>query len=72
MYEFKVIVSKVQHPLGLPSIELLCLFEECEVFMVSEDLYLEWGPLQVVAPGLEATNNGKKFGGIGEAEDGFG
>ena len=61
MYEFEVIVSKVQHPLGLPSVEFLYLFEECEVFMVCEAL--NWGQrsLQIVVPGLEATNNSKEF-----------
>ena len=38
-YEFEVIVHQVQHPLGLSSVEFLCLFEECEVFVVSEDLH---------------------------------
>ena len=39
MYEFEIIVGKVQHPWGLPSVEFLCLLEECEVFVVGEDLY---------------------------------
>ena len=61
MYEFEVIVSKVQHLLGLPSVEFLCLFEECEVFMVCEDLYWGQRSLQIVVPGLEATNDSREF-----------
>ena len=30
VYKFKIIVSKVQHPSALPSLELLGLFQECE------------------------------------------
>ena len=41
MNELEIVVSKVQHPSGLPSVELLCLFEKCEVFVISENLH--WG-----------------------------
>ena len=61
MDELVIEVSKVQHPSGLPSIEFLGLIEMQKILVVSEDLYWEGGPSEVVVPGLKATNDSEKF-----------
>ena len=54
-------VCKVNEPMSLVAVEILWLVEVCQVFMVSENLDWERGALEVVAPGLETSNDCKEF-----------
>ena len=61
MDHFQIKVSKVDEPAGLLMIEGLGGVEVGEIFMVSEDLYRERGPVEVVPPGFQGMDDGKEF-----------
>ena len=61
MDHFQIEVSEVNEPTGLSLIESLGGTEVGEFLMVSEDLYRERGPMEVVSPRLQRTNDGKEF-----------
>ena len=61
MDHFQVEVSEVDEPLGLLTIEGLGRAKVGEVFVISEDLYGEWEPVEVVSPGFQGTNDSKEF-----------
>ena len=61
MDHFQIKVSEVDEPTGLSSVEGLGGTEVGEIFMVSEDLYRERGPVEVVLPQLQGTDDGKEF-----------
>ena len=47
---FEIKVSEVNEPVSLSTIEGLGGMEVSEIFMISEDLYGERGPVEVVSP----------------------
>ena len=61
MDHFQIEVSKVNEPADLLMIEGMGGAEVSEIFMVSEDLYKERGPVKVVSPGLQGMDDGKEF-----------
>ena len=61
MDHFQIKVSKVNEPSGLATVEGLGRMEVCEILMVCEDLYRERGPVEVVSPRLQGTDDSKDF-----------
>ena len=61
MDHFEVEIGKVDQPARLSAVKRLGLAEIREVLVVGEDLYREGGPMEIVSPGLQGTNDSKKF-----------
>ena len=61
MDHLQVEISKVNKPAGLSMVEGLGGAEVSEVFVVGEDLYREWGSVEVVSPGFQGSNDSKEF-----------
>ena len=61
MDHLQVEIGKVNKPAGLSMVEGLGGVEVSEVFVVGEDLYGEWGSMEVVSPGFQGLNDGKEF-----------
>ena len=45
----------------MPAIEILGLTEVRQVLVVCEDLYGEWGSVEVMSPGLQGADDGKEL-----------
>ena len=58
---FQVKVGEVNEPTCLAVVERLGLAKIGKVLVVSENLYWEGGAMEVVAPRLQGTNDGKEF-----------
>ena len=52
MDDLEVKISEVKQPLCLAMVEVLCLTEVCQVFVVSEDLDRKEGSVEVVPLGF--------------------
>ena len=61
MDHFQVEVGEVDEPARLTVVERLGLVEISKVLVVCEDLYGEGRAVEIVTPGLQGANNGKKF-----------
>ena len=61
MDDFQIKVCEVEQPSCLAAIEILCLMEVCQVFVICEDLDGEGGSMEVVPPGLQSTDDGEEF-----------
>ena len=59
--DLEVKVSKIKQPSCLASVEVLCLTEVHQVFVVGEDLDGEQGSVEVMSPGLQSADNGKEL-----------
>lgn len=57
MGKFEVKVSEIYKPAGLSVVQVLCLAEVCEIFVVSKDLYWERGSLEVVMPCFQGVDH---------------
>ena len=61
MDHLEVKVSKVNEPTRLAMVKCLGLTEIGQVLVVSEDLYWKGGAVEIVAPGLQGTNDCEEF-----------
>ena len=59
--DFEVKIGKIEQPPCLVTIEVLCLTEVCQVFMIYEDLDREGRSVEVVPPGFQGTDNCKEL-----------
>ena len=61
MDDFEVKISKVEQPLCLTMIEVLCLMEVCQVLVICKDLDGEREAMEIMSSGLQGTDNCKEF-----------
>ena len=61
MDHFQVKVSEINEPASLSMIEVLGGTEVGEILVVCKDLYGKWGPMEVVSPGFQGTDDGEEF-----------
>ena len=61
MDHFEIEICKVEEPVSLMVVQVLGLTEVGQVLMIGENLNWEGGALEVMVPGVEATDDGKEF-----------
>ena len=61
MDNLEIKICKVKQPPGLAVVEVLGWTEVHQVLMIGEDLDRERGPVEVVYPGFQSTDDSKEF-----------
>ena len=61
MDDFEIKIGKVEQPLDLLAVKVLGLTEVCQVLMVSEDLDMEGGSMEIMSSGFQGSDNCKEF-----------
>ena len=61
MDDLEVKVCEVEQPSCLSTVKILCLTEVRQVLVICENLYRERGPVEIVSPGLQGTDDGEEF-----------
>ena len=61
MDDFQIKVCEVEQPLCLMTVEVLCLTEVHQVFVISKDLDRKRGSMKIVPPGFQGMDDCKEF-----------